>query len=249
MYYGVKNFAKLAFYDLETNKLAAYFPFGNSFGISITGDSVEATANGATIITWQANRKGTMSLDSQTMSPKLLTIILGATYSKEATGTIVQYETGKIDSTTGKFSIKNKPESATLSVFLVKGDGATIIKELEASVAAPTADQYSISDKEITVHADNKGANILCIYAKAGTDIEKVVIKSSEFSKPYRVVGLGVVRGVDKIDRLQEIDIKSATSQSNIDFTYSATEASSFSMTFDLAADPVTDEMVIFKTL
>lgn len=249
MYYGVKNCCKLAFYNKEDGKLFAYFPFGNSLGISISGDSVNATANGSTIITWQANRTGQMTLESQVISPKLLTIILGATHTTDATGTIAQYESGKIDATTGKFILQETPASGTLSVFLVKSDGATVIKELDAVSSNPTADEYSISDKEITVHDENKGANILCIYAKNGTNIEKVTIKADEFSKPYKVVGLGVVRGVDGVDRLQEITIESATAQPNMDITFSATDASTFNMTFDLAGDPVTNHMVEFKTL
>lgn len=249
MYYGVKDCCKLAFYDKSTGDLFAYFPFGNSLGISITGDTVEALANGTTIITWAANRKAQMTLESQVVSPKLMTIILGATHTTDPTGTIAQYESGKFGTSSPTFTLKETPSTGTLSVFLVKDDGATVIKELTAIGSSPTATQYSISGKVITTNATNAGANVLCIYAKAGTNIENVTIKADEFSKPFKVVGLGIVRGVDGVDRLQEINIPSATAQSNMDFTYSSTDASAFNFTFDLAADPVTKELVSFKTL
>ena len=45
-YYGIKNACKMAFYKKSDGSLAAYFPFGNSINISVTGDKVEATAQG-----------------------------------------------------------------------------------------------------------------------------------------------------------------------------------------------------------
>jgi hypothetical protein len=247
--YGVKDCAKLAFYKKSDNSLFAYFPFGNSMNIGITGDKVEALANGTTIITWQANRKGTVQIDTQVISPKLLAIVLGATNSTEASGTIAQFETGKIGTSAPTFTLAETPSTATLSVFLTESDGATVKSELTAIGSAPTAAQYSISGKVITVHADNAGKNILCIYAKDGTNIDKTVIKSNEFAQAFKIVGLGTVKGVDGVEHLQEINIPNATAQSNADFTYSSTDASNFSFTFDLAQDPVTNEMVSFKTL
>lgn len=247
--YGVKNMAKLAFYSKDDDKLFAYFPFGNSMTVSITGDKVEALANGTTIITWAANRKATAQIDTQVISPKLLAIVLGATNSTEASGTIAQFETGKIGTVAPTFTLAEDVSVGTLSVFLTESDGATVKSELSVVASAPTAAQYSISGKVITVHSDNAGKNILCIYAKDGTNIDKTVIKADEFSKAFKIVGLGEVTGVDGVRHLQEINIPSATSQTNADFTYSSADASSFSFTFDLAADPVTMEMISFKTL
>ena len=113
----------------------------------------------------------------------------------------------------------------------------------------PTDTQYSITNKVITLSSANAGKNILCIYAKDGVNIEKTTIKANEFSQAFRIVGLGKVKGVDGVERLQQIDIPSATAQSNADFTYSSSDASNFSFTFDLAADPVTMELVSFKSL
>ena len=247
--YGVKNMAKLAFYSKDDNKLYAYFPFGNSMTVSITGDKVEALANGTTIITWQANRKGSVSIDTQVISPKLLAIILGAANSTEASGTMAQFETGKIGTSAPTFTLKESVSVGTLSVFLTESDGATVKTELTVAAGVPTAAEYSIAGKVITTHADNAGKNILCIYAKDGVNIDKTVIKANEFAKAFRVVALGEVTGVDGVSHLQEINIPSFTAQSNADFTYSSTDASNFTFTGDLSADPVTMEMISFKTL
>lgn len=247
--YGIKNCCKLAFYKKSTGALAAYFPFGNSLSINITGDSVEALANGSTIITWQANRKAQASLESQTISPKLLTIVLGATNTTLANGTMVQFESGKTGSFSPTYTLAESVSTGTLSVFLTEADGATVISELTSVASNPDVTQYSISGKEITVNASNANKNILCIYAKDGTNIDKITISANQFSEAYKIVGLGVVRGVDGVDRLQEVNIPSATAQSNVDFTYSSENPSSFRFTFDLAADPVTQELVSFKSL
>lgn len=249
IYYGIKNCAKLAFYDKSTNKLFAYFPFGNSMTLSVTGDKVEAMANGTTIITWQADRKATCAIETQTINSRLLTIVLGATATTEASGTLAQFETGKIGTSSPTFTIKETPSVGTLTVFLTESDGATVISELTAVENSPTAAQYSVNGKVITVHADNAGKNILCIYAKDGVNLDKITIKGDEFSKAYKIVALGEVKGVDGVVRLQEINIPSATAQSNTDFTYSSSDASNFSFTFDLAADPVTMELFSFKSL
>lgn len=249
VYYGIKDCAKLAFYKKSDGKLFAYFPFGNSMTIGVTGDKVEAMANGSTIITWQANRKATAQIDTQVISPKLLAIVLGATSETQATGNMVQFETGKVETSTPTFTLKETPSTATLSVFLTESDGATVISELTAIGSAPTDTQYSITDKVITLSSANAGKNILCIYAKDGVNIEKTTIKANEFSQAFRIVGLGKVKGVDGVERLQQIDIPSATAQSNADFQYSSDSASNFSFTFDLAADPVTMELVSFKSL
>lgn len=248
LYYGVKNCCKLCFYEKVNNTLFAYFPFGNSMTISVTGDKVEATANGSTIITWQANRKGTLQVESQIISPKLLTIILGATNTTEASGTMAQYESG-VTSTTSTFSLAATPSTSTLSLFLTEADGATVISELTSVGSAPSDTQYSISGKDITVSAGNASKNILAIYAKDGVNLDLVTIKANEFSQAFKIVGLGLVKGVDKVERLQEITIPSATAQSNIDYSFSSADASNFSFTFDLEADPVTNELFSLKSL
>lgn len=249
IYYGVKDCARLAFYRKSDNKLAAYFPFGNSLTIGVTGDKIEAEANGTTIITWQANRKATAQLDTQVISSKLLTIILGAATTTEATGTLAQFQTGKIGIASPTFTLDETPSIGTLSVFLTESDGATVISELTAIESNPTAAQYSISDKTITLHTDNAGKNILCIYAKDGVNLEKITIKGNEFAQAYKIVGIGMVKGVDGVERLQEINIPNATAQTNADFTYSASDASNFSFTFDLAVDPASMELFSFKSL
>lgn len=247
--YGVKNCAKLAFYKKSDGTLAAYFPFGNSMTISVTGDKVEANAQGTTIITWAANRKATMSLDTQVISSRLLAIVLGAISETEASGTLAVFESDKIGTSSPTYTLKETPSVGTLSVFLTESDGATVIKELTAIPSAPTDVQYSVSNKIITVNSTNAGKNILCIYAKDGTNLEKITVKGDVFAEAYRVKGVGLVKGVDGVERFQEINIPSATAQSNTDFTYSASDASNFSFTFDLSADPVTMELFSFKSL
>lgn len=247
--YGVKNCAKLAFYKKSDNSLFAYFPFGNSMKIGVTGDKVEATANGSTIVTWQANRKSTCQIESQTISPRLLTIILGATNTTEASGTIAQFETGVIGTSSPNFTLAATPSTGTLSLFITESDGATVKTELTAIDSNPSDIQYSISGKVITVSSSNVGKNILAIYAKDGTDIDVVTVKANEFSQAFKIVGIGLVKGVDGVERIQAINIPNATAQSNIDFTYSSSDASNFSFTFDLAADPVTQELFSLKTL
>lgn len=248
-FFGVKNACKLAFYKKSDDSLAAYFPFGNSMSISVTGDKVEANAQGTTIITWAANRKATATIETQTISSKLLTIVLGATASTEANGTIAQFETGKIGTSSPTFTLKETPSTGTLSVFLTEDDGATVKSELTAIGSAPSAAQYSISNKIITVNAANAGKNILCIYAKDGTNLDKITIKADEFAQAYRIKAIGLVKTVAGVEKLQEINIPNATAQTNADFTYSASEASNFSFTFDLAADPVSFELFSFKSL
>jgi hypothetical protein len=247
--YGVKNCAKLAFYKKSTGALAAYFPFGNSMTISVTGEKVEAMANGTTIITWAADRKATMSLDTQVISSRLLAIILGAVEETEATGTMAVFDTGKIGSVSPTFTLTETPSTGTLSVFLTEDDGATVKTELTAIGSSPNDTQYSITGKNITCAAGNAGKNILCIYAKDGTDIDKMTIKGNVFPEAYSIKGVGLVKTVNGVEKLQEINIPSATAQSNADFTYSSSDASNFSFTFDLAADPVTMELFSFKSL
>jgi hypothetical protein len=248
IYYGCKSVAKLAFYSKVDNSLFAYFPFGNSMTLSVTGDNVEALANGTTIINWQANRKSTLQLESQVISQKLLTIILGATNSTVASGTMAQYESG-VTSTTSTFTLAATPSTSTLSLFLTEADGATVISELTSVGSAPSDTQYSISGKDITVSAGNASKNILAIYAKDGTNIDLVTIKANEFSQAFKITGIGIIKAVDGVEHIQEINIPSATAQSSMDFTYSSDTPSSFSFTFDLAADPVTQELFSLKTL
>jgi hypothetical protein len=248
-FFGIQNACKLAFYNKTDGKLALYFPSANKFGLNLTGEVKEALANGSTAITWQANRKGTMALDTQLISPRLLTIILGAVETTEATGNITQFETGRIDSSTSTFSLANAPATGTLTVFLTEADGKTVKSELSvAAGASPTASEYKISGQVITVDASNQGKPILCIYAKAGTNITKLVIKSNVYASPYKVVALGTVR-TEATDKLCEITLPSITFQSNTGFDFDSANPSSFSFTADLSADPVTNNMIEMRYL
>lgn len=247
-YYGVKNCAKLAFYEKDTGKLAAYFPFGNSMTISITGETAEATAQGSTIITWQQGRKGTMTLETQVISPRLLTIILGAISETHDVGVMTVFDNGQIKSD-GTFKLQKTPSVGTLSVFLTEQDGATIITELTPTESDPDNTQYIIEDDVIRVSDANKGAYILAVYAEDVQNLEEITVKANVFPKSYEIKGVGLVKDVTGVERFQEIHIYNATAQSNVDFTYSASEPSNFTFTFDLAANPVDMKMVSFKNL
>lgn len=248
-YFGIQNACRLAFYNKSDNKLALYFPSANKFGLNVTGEVKEALAQGSTAISWQANRKGTMSLESNLISPRLLTIVLGAIETTEATGNIAQFETGRIDSTTATFSLANAPATGSLTVFQTEADGKTVKSEFTvAAGATPTATEYKISGQVITFDASNKGKSILCIYAKAGTDITKLVVKSNVYASPYRLVALGTVR-TEISDKLAEITLPSITFQSNTNLDFDASNPSAFSFTADLAADPVTSNMIEMRFL
>ena len=248
-YYGVKNAARMAFYNKSTGALAAYFPFGNAMSIEITGDKVEALAQGTTAITWQSGRKGTAKIDTDVISNKLMTIILGAANTTVANGNMVQFESKIAGTSSPTVTLSATPSTGTLSVFLTEADGATVISELTAVASAPTAVQYSVSGTTITLHTDNAGKPILLIYAKDGSNIEQMEIKANQFASAYKIVAIGVVKDINGIEKFQEITLPNATAQSNASFTYSATDKSSFSFTFDLAADPLTQNLVVFKSL
>lgn len=249
-FYGINGACKIAFYNKTDGKLALYFPSANSLGISVTGDVKEALASGVSAVSWQSGRKMQVKMDSQLISPRLLTIILGAVETTEGTGNFAQMETGKIDSTTATYALTSAPATGTLTVFLVENDGKTVKTELTvAAGSTPTASEYKVSGQTITVDASNKGANILCIYAKAGTNITRLSVKSTQYASPYKMVCLGTVRQEDGVDKLVEMTVPQLTAQSNVDLTYSADSPSSFSFTFDVNKDPVTDEMLIQRFL
>lgn len=189
-------------------------------------------------------------MDTQIISPRLLTIILGAVETTEGTGNFAQFETGKIDSTSATFSLQNAPATGTLSVFIVEADGKTVKSELAVTTnPSPLATEYKISGQQLTFEASVKGQNVLCIYAKAGTNITRLAIKSNTYASPYKMVCLGTVRQESGIDKLTEITIPTLVAQSNVDLTYDSANPSSFSFTFDVNKDPVTDEMIIQRFL
>ena len=80
--------------------------------------------------------------------------------------------------------------------FLTEDDGATIKSELTAIGSNPSESQYSISDKVITVNSANAGKNILCIYGKEGTNIEKITIAADKFAEAYEIRAIGTVKTV-----------------------------------------------------
>lgn len=249
-FYGINGACKIAFYNKTDNSLALYFPSANSLGISVTGEVKEALASGVSAISWQSGRKATVKMDTQLISPRLLTIILGATETTEGSGTFAQFETGRIDSTTATFNLANTPSVGTVSVFLTENDGKTVKSELTLMAgASPTATEYKITGQQITVDASNKGKPILVIYAKDGTNITRLAIKANQYASPYKMVCLGTVRQESGVDKLTEITIPQLTAQSNIDLTYDSANPSSFSFTFDVNKDPVTDEMIIQRFL
>lgn len=248
--YGVYGPSKLCFYDLQTGKLAMYFPSANSFGFNLTGESKEILEAGSPALIFQGNRKGTVKLDTQIISAKLLSIMLGAVETNEANGNFAQYETYKVDGTTATVSLANAPATGTLSVFILENDGRTVKSELTvAAGATPTSTEYKISGQTITFEATNKNKPVLCTYAKAGTNITKIAIKSDVYAKPYKIVALGQVRQLSGTDALVEITVPQATAQSNIDLTYSSSDPSSFSFTMDLGKDPISNEMLIQRFL
>ncbi len=249
VYYGVKNACKMAFYKKSDGSLAAYFPFGNSMSINVTGDSVEAQAQGSTIITWASNRRATATINTQTISSRLMAIVLGATTTTESSGNIIRFQTGKIGTSSATFTLDDTPATSTLSVFITEDDGATVKSELTSIGSNPSETQYSITDKVITVNSAHAGKPILCIYGKAGTNIEKVTVSADKFAEAYEIKALGLVKTVNGEEKLQEIHIPNATAQTNADFTYDASNPSDFSFTFDLASDPVTMELFSFRSV
>lgn len=249
-FYGVNGAVKIAFYNKTDGKLALYFPSANSLALNVTGEVKEALASGVTAVTWQANRKATVKLDTQLISPRLLTIVLGAVETTEANGNFAVFETGKIDVATATYSLGSAPATGTLSVFIVENDGKTVKSELTATTnATPLATEYKITGQQITLEASQAGNNILCVYAKAGTNITRLAIKADTYASPYKMVCLGTVRQESGVDKLVEITVPTLTAQSNMDLTYDSNNPSSFSFTFDVSKDPVTNEMIIQRFL
>lgn len=237
--YGIKDCANLTLFSKATGNPELFSDYANVSTNEWTSERVFANAKGARSIAWDADKQGTLVVETEVFDLKWLAIVAGSDLKKNAETTIAKREIVRVDASK-KAMLKGSPIANSVSLVPVGADEIEHVGEpLVLITEAPTTGQATISGNEITFATDEAvGTAYAVYYIVAQTGAKIITISSDKFPEAYRIVADALIREKESgRDEFVQIEYPNARPQGNFTVTMSATEPTNLSITFDLFPD------------
>ncbi|MDY7043688.1 hypothetical protein RVS70_05665 [Virgibacillus sp. M23] len=206
-----------------------------------TSERVYANAKGTRSIAWDADKQGTLAVETEIFDLKWLAIMAGSDVVKGEKN-ISKRQVVHVDNTK-KVTLDGSAVEGSIAVVPVGEDETEHIGEpLDNVVVDGTevtevgAGQVGISGSELTFNADEiDGTPYAVYYLVAQSDVRTITISADKFPKAYRVVADALIREKETgRDEFVQIEYPNARPQGNYTITMSASEPTNLAVTFDL---------------
>ena len=211
----------LIFYDFKTKKPFLNLDFANVTTTELTGESVFAFGGKGhpKRISFNGERGGTISIETQIQTVKLWELITGGEVTKSAKF-VAREELTVAD---GKVTLGATPVEGTVVAYAENDDCGT---ELEITAAGT----------EVTITGTT--GNVIVYYMKELTEgVTRISIKSTSFPKNFTVYGDTVIKTEDDEALPYKLVAAKCAPQSNLTLSYSNTgDPGTITITCDLLA-------------
>lgn len=154
MAYGLKDAANLHVVNKRTGNVDLYIDYANATSSEWTADRIYATKKGTNAITWDANRAGTLTLDTEVFDLGLLAMAIGSEV-KEGEKSFFRHQVVTIDDTR-KASIEGNVDPNTVSVVKLGADSQPIGQPLTSTTGSKALLPEIVSN--VTVGINDKSA-------------------------------------------------------------------------------------------
>lgn len=222
--YAIKDAGTLMFNDILTKKISTIIEYANSFGVSLSADSVFATARGQNRISFDQAKEGTITMTTQLADASMFAMILGSELVQSDENISRIFETTVRD---GKITLPDAPMLDSVSVLL---NQERLILTQETGL--------TVSEKDITIDAKYNGKDVKVFYLVEGVSTTKFTVKSNDSSKAYSLTAITEAKtDANNETKFIEIYFPKVKPKSNLSFEFDATNPSEFSIEFDILAD------------
>ena len=122
--YGMMDAANLVLIDKKTKLPVLKADYANETTVEWSSDRVFATKKGANAIAWDSARKGTLKLNTEIFSLKLLAIAMGSQLDSDGTDDVFHSQLIEVPAVAGTpITLEAKVKEGSLSVFKLAADG------------------------------------------------------------------------------------------------------------------------------
>lgn len=229
MLYAIKDAGELKFHDIMTREITTIIDYCNNFGVTLSSESVFATAKGQNRISFDQAKEGSITLSTQLGDASMFAMILGSELVT-ATEDVNRKQDGVVKD--GKVTLKETPLAGSVAVLL--NSERKILTEGELA----TADTVKVTGTEVSLDASHNGKDVKVFYLKANVKTTRFTVKSNDSSKAYGLTAITEAKtDASNESKFIELRFPKVKPKSNLSFEFDATNPSEFSMEFDILAD------------
>lgn len=217
--------------DYVTGKPIMYIDYANANSTELTGEAVYAYGghNHVKRVTFQGERAGTLTLESQIQTFELYQLITGGTFSDSAN--FVKRE--KLVCTEGVLTLSNVPSNDTVNVYLASDDCGEAI-------------EATVSEKEVTVTGGVDGTAYVVYYTTNLDGVKALSIGANNFPTDVRIDGETFMKTESGMLVPYKMVAWKAAVQPNITWGFANSgDPQSLTITFDLMPDFQNDDRIL----
>lgn len=217
--------------DYVTGKPVMYINYANANSVEMTGEAVYAYGghNHVKRVTFQGERAGTLTLETQMQTFELYQLITGGTLSSSANF----FKREELVCTSGELILAAAPVDGSVNVYAAADDCGEAI-------------EATVSDKVVTVTGGTDGAAYIVYYLANLDGVKALSIGANNFPADVRIDGETFMKTEDgKIKSYKLVAWKAAV-QPNINWGFSSTgDPATLTITFDLMPDSKNGDRIL----
>lgn len=247
MQYGIKEVLNLQVLDFATGEPLTYIDYASTSEIDNQATRVDISGGQGNyrLLSFDHSKVSSMKLDLPLVDLNFLAAMMG---DQVTTGAENLFQREVVPVTAGSAALSQTPLTGTTpSVYYLEGarDNGTALTVAETT---PTAGEFSISGKTLTLDAGDNGKQIVVWYQYAAPlTASKITMNANKFVKPVKIIGNGIVRDqVDGTDKAAVITIYNARFQQNFNLAMSSTAATTLQLTLDMYSVNQGTDMVYY---
>ena len=241
MQYAIKDACDVFLLERSTRKPRLYSDYANSTNLAFTSDRTFARAKGVNKIAFDSNREGTFGIDFEVFDLAWISVLLGATDSKETIG-LIEREVLTVGAAK-KISLANEPKTGSLAIFTLERDNRTHLKEQVVTT------DYTIAAKDVTFTTLTEGTKVVVYYMlDTKTPVRTLRIKSDKFADNFVIIGKTEIKNEFGELEYMNLEITNCVPKSDMEITMSTDGVTNVSAQFDLLSDE-NNEMAIISII
>ena len=248
--YGIKDSANFFVKYKSGDKKGKTFIYSNYATVATndwTSEQVYAKSKNVNAIRWDYNRQSTLKVDMEIFDLKWISMLFGTEFVSGDTD-ILKREVLTV--TGGKATIVGElAQTPMLEVYKLDDDGLSHIDELTvATEETPTAGQYKITGKEITVDGTDlpDGEKLVVFYLATKAGAKTLTISTDKFPQNYEIYADTLIRDTNGVDEFVNIHYLNVKPKSQFTLTMDAGNITTLSVEFDVLKDSGSEDMATY---
>lgn len=232
MQYAIKDACAVTLYERATQTPVLYTDYLNGFNLSLSADSVYATARGTNKIAFDGAMEGTVTLEAEVIEFKYMALLLG---SQVVTGDtqVAKRVVGQIDAQK-KVTLKGiSPVNGSISLFSVEKDLKSHVEELTFTATNETGNTVL----NVSSSTAKPGTDVVVYYLENKVNVKTITVNNQAQSANYSLHGYTTMVNEFGQTEIFSIKIPNCKPQRSIELSLSADSVANFSTTFDVLAD------------